>query len=174
MICPNCKAENIPGAEFCESCGADLHDLAHPSADDDFSYHLMNDRLGEIESNQVPSVTPRDPVAFAIYLMQTEGAECVLVMDGGELVGILTERDILLKAAGEKVDLNAIPVRQTMTPDPVVLRADDTLAVALHKMSVGDFRHIPLVLGDGQMRVVSARDVFRHVSVFISEQPATA
>lgn len=174
MICPDCKAENIPGADVCASCGHDLQALDLPSAVDEFTHHLMHDRLGDLESREAPVVAPRDPVFFAIHLMQRLGAECVLVKEGDRLVGILTERDVLLKAAGGKVDLNAVTVGQTMTPDPVVLREDDTLAVALHKMSVGEFRHIPLVTNRGATRVVSIQDVFRHISAFIQEQPAPA
>ena len=50
-----------------------------------------------------------------------------------------------------------------MTPDPVVLRSEDTLAVAIHKMAVGGFRHIPIMDGDRPLGVVSAADVFRHL-----------
>jgi CBS domain-containing protein len=60
-----------------------------------------------------------------------------------------------------------------MTPDPVVLQQDDTLAVALHKMSVGGFRHIPIIAGGRPVRVVSIADLFRHVSVFIHKVPAS-
>ena len=45
--------------------------------------------------------------------MQRRGIECVLVKDGAKVVGILTERDILMKAVGDKVDLNAVAVRQS-------------------------------------------------------------
>jgi CBS domain-containing protein len=56
-------------------------------------------------------------------------------------------------------------VRDFMTPDPVVLRPDDTLAVAIHKMAVGGFRHIPVVDASGRpTAVVSAADVFRHLA----------
>jgi CBS domain-containing protein len=52
-----------------------------------------------------------------------------------------------------------------MTPDPVVLRPDDPIAVAIHKMAVGGFRHIPIVdAGHLPTGVVSARDVFRHIA----------
>jgi CBS domain-containing protein len=52
-----------------------------------------------------------------------------------------------------------------MTRDPVVLRHDDPIAVAIHKMAVGGFRHIPIVDGGGQPTgVVSAKDVFRHIA----------
>ena len=171
MICPDCKADNIAGADFCESCGHDLHALDHPTAEDSFTEHLMNDRLGELKADEVQAVTPGDPVSLAIHIMQRTESESVLVKEGDELVGILTERDVLLKAAGDKVDLNAIAVRKIMTADPVVLRDDDTLAIALHKMSIGGFRHIPLLTQGEAKRVVSIQNVFHHISAFIHEQP---
>jgi CBS domain-containing protein len=173
-ICPDCKAENIPGADFCASCGHDLHKLDHPIADDTFSYHLTHDTLGSVQSREVPIVSPRDPVAFAVHRMQETNSGCVLVKEGERLVGILTERDILLKASGPTDDLNAVTVAEAMTPDPIVLRAEDVLAVALHKMSVGEFRHIPLMVGGQVTRVVSIRDVFRYISPFIHEEPVHA
>jgi len=174
MICPDCKAENIPGADFCESCGHDLHELNLPKAEGVFTSHLLNDRLGDLRSTEAPVVSPGDPVSFAIHLMQQRRADCVLVKEGEQLYGILTERDVLLKAAGEKVDLIAATAGQVMTRDPVFLEADDTLAVALHKMSVGEFRHIPLRIDGRVTRVVTIQDVFQHVSAFIQEQPTPA
>jgi CBS domain-containing protein len=174
MICPDCKTDNIPGADVCVSCGHDLHWLDLPSAGDEFSEHLLNDRLGDLEAKETPFVSPTDPVGFAISLMQRLGTGCALVTQNEQLAGILTERDILLKAAGENVDLNAMTVREIMSPDPVVLREDDTLATALHKMSSGGFRHIPLVRDGRATRVISIRDVFRHVSTFIHKEPARA
>jgi CBS domain-containing protein len=55
-----------------------------------------------------------------------------------------------------------------MTQDPVVLRHDDPIAVAIHKMAVGGFRHIPILDGGGlPTGVVSAKDVFRHIAEII-------
>ena len=51
-----------------------------------------------------------------------------------------------------------------MTPDPVVLRHDDTIAVAINKMAVGGFRHIPIVEDGRPTGVVTARDVFHHLA----------
>ena len=56
------------------------------------------------------------------------------------------------------------PISELMTRDPVVLRQDDTIAVAINKMAVGGFRHVPIVDGHRPVAVVSARDVFRHIS----------
>ena len=83
--------------------------------------------------------------------------------DAGRLVGIFTDRDAVVKVAGKRLD--AFDVRDFMTPDPVVLRREDTLAVAVHKMAVGEFRHIPVVEDDGTpIGVVAAADVFRHIA----------
>ena len=171
MICPDCMTDNIQGADFCESCGYDLHNLDLPGAEGEFTYHLLNDRVGDLEMKEPRSVSPRDPVAFAIHIMQRYEVSCVLVYEDNHLAGIMTERDVLLKAAGEKVDLNALTVGALMTPDPVVLDEDDTLAVALHKMSIGGFRHIGVVAKDRATRVLSARELFRHVSAFIHTVP---
>jgi len=78
-----------------------------------------------------------------------------------QLIGIFTDRDAVVKAAGKRLD--AFDVRDFMTPDPVVLRRDDTIAVAIHKMAVGEFRHIPIVDDGRPIGVVSAADVFRHL-----------
>lgn len=171
MICPDCMAENIPGADVCAECGQDLSNLSLPGVDNPFTYHLLHDQLGDV-ARPPRTVSPGDPVTLAIHHMQKHGTGCVLVLEDEKLVGILTERDVLLSAAGAKVDLNAVAVRELMTEDPVILREDDTLAVALHKMSIGEFRHIPLVKQGRVAGVVSIRDVLRHVSEFIHEQPA--
>ena len=97
-------------------------------------------------------------------LMQEHGIGCVAV-DSGRLVGILTERDVVLKLAGRS--LEGIRVRDVMTPDPVVLRSDDTIAVAIHKMALGGFRHIPLVSGGRATGIVSARDLSHHLVTLI-------
>lgn len=172
MICPDCQTDNIRGTDICESCGHDLRSLDVSAGEDAFTAHVLNDHLGEIGVEQPLDVSPGDPVALAIHVMQQHRIGCVLVEEGDKLVGILTERDVLLKAAGENVDLNALAVRQIMTPDPVILRDEDTIAVALHKMSVGGFRHIPLVTNGRPPRVISIRDVFRHISPYISGELA--
>jgi CBS domain-containing protein len=94
--------------------------------------------------------------------MQAEAVDCLLVTDHGELVGIFTDRDAILKVAGRPSA--GITVGDVMTPDPVILRSGDPVAVAIHKMAVGGFRHVPIVDRGQATGVVSARDVFRHLA----------
>ena len=97
--------------------------------------------------------------------MRGDGVDAVLVVDGDRLKGIFTERDALLKLAGRS--LAGITVRDVMTKDPVVLREDDTIAVAINKMAVGGFRHIPLVDAGRPTGIVTARDVFHRIAEIV-------
>jgi len=94
--------------------------------------------------------------------MHAAEADCVLVTEEGRLVGIFTDRDAVVKAAGTRLD--AFHVSDFMTSDPVVLRPDDPIAIAIHKMAVGGFRHIPIVDDGRPTGVVTARDVFDHLA----------
>ena len=94
--------------------------------------------------------------------MHEAEADCVLVTVDDRLVGIFTDRDAVVKAAGKRLD--AFHVRDFMTPDPVVLRHDDPIAIAINKMAVGGFRHIPIVEDGRPTGVVTARDVFHHLA----------
>lgn len=168
MVCPDCRAENIEGADVCISCGADLRELKLPRAETELEDRLTNGHLRDMAVPKALNVSPKDPVFLAVHFMRQHNTECVLVRDDAEnIVGILTERDVLMKAAGADTDLMALAVGDIMSPDPVMLREEDTIAVALHKMAVGGFRHIPFVGADGTTLMVSIQDVFHHVAPYI-------
>jgi CBS domain-containing protein len=107
-------------------------------------------------------VSPDTQADVAIERMHEAGIDCLLVMSGDRLVGIFTDRDAVVRAAGKR--LEAFTVGDFMTPEPVTLRHTDPIALAIHRMAVGGFRHIP-ILQDGRPRgVVTARDVFHHLA----------
>jgi CBS domain-containing protein len=106
------------------------------------------------------SVAPTASVRQAIERMQQGRAGCVLVEDKGVLTGIFTERDVLTKIVGTSLDLDRTTVETVMTRNPESLGPDDRVSYALNKMSIGGFRHIPLVDDDGHpVGVVSMRNV---------------
>jgi len=165
MICPECRHDNIEGADTCQNCGQDLFGVARlaprrGSEAPDFITQL----LAEIPAQSPVRVTTTDPVGLAVRFMQNADTDCLLVMSGTQLAGIITPWDILHKVAGPDEDLNAVTCGQIMTADQVFLRDDDAVAVALNKMSVGGFRHIPLLQGGTPTAVVSIRDVFKHLA----------
>ena len=165
MICPECRHDNIEGVDRCENCGHDLFGLDHPaSMQGDRGPHFIAERLAEVPAQSPVRVSTTDPVGLAVRLMQNADTDCLLVMNGTQLAGIITPWDILHKVAGPDEDLNAVTCGQIMTADPVFLRDNDDIAVAINKMSVGGFRHIPLLQGGTPTAVVSIRDVFRYLA----------
>jgi len=153
LICPSCGAENIEGTDTCEQCQMDLVSIGALQRDDPLAVPLSSLRLSK------PLTIQRGgTVREAVELLARDPNSAVVVFDGVEVVGIFTERDVLKKIAGQGGLLDA-PIANLMTPDPVLLRENDTIAVALNKMGSGGFRHIPL-LQDGQVvAIVTVRDV---------------
>ncbi len=161
MLCPVCHHDNFAGDDVCSNCGADLaaSDVPQPAAD--FHATVLGEHLDSLGVGSPKTVDPQTPVSDAIRRMHAEGTDCLLVTAEGRLIGIFTDRDAVVKVAGKR--LEAFDVRDFMTPDPVVLRHDDTIAVAIHKMAVGEFRHVPIVADGRPIGVVAAADVFRHL-----------
>jgi CBS domain-containing protein len=162
MICPVCQWRNYAGEDICENCGADLRATDIPEPATSFQGKLLGAHLDELGAPEPETIDTDAPVGDAIARMRREGLDCLLVTHDGALVGIFTDRDAVLKVAGRATDRRS--VSELMTPDPVVLRRDDPIAVAINKMAVGGFRHVPIVDAGRPIAVVSAKDVFRHIS----------
>ncbi len=122
---------------------------------------------GMILSTPISELTLRDPVMVdgsatvvdAVKAMNESHTGCVLVGKAGKLAGIFTERDVLNKVVF-KPDNRGFRVDSVMTANPETLSASDTIAFALNKMSVGGFRHIPIVDRAGKpVGVLSVRDL---------------
>jgi 2-oxoglutarate/2-oxoacid ferredoxin oxidoreductase subunit beta len=130
---------------------------------------LANDTLRDA-INQTPLVVDAETtLAETIGRMQAEHRGCALVLDGGQLAGIFTERDVLMRVAGRALDLERTAVSACMTPAPVTLPADASVAYALHLMVLEGFRHIPVVDEAGQpTAVVSMRELIEYLSEFFN------
>jgi CBS domain-containing protein len=162
MICPVCGYNNLQGEDECANCGADLRNADIPEPSSAFEAILVDVPLGAVKHHTPLTIAPSASAADAVRQMQAANVGCLLVEDAdGTLRGILSERDLLLKLTGS--GLEDVGVADLMTSDPVVLRGDDSVAVAIHKMAVGGFRHIPLVAGGHVTGIVSARDIFAHI-----------
>lgn len=106
------------------------------------------------------------PASVAVREMTEHDLGAVTVEDDmGRVVGIFTERDVLLRAisGGEKwLDSSLSAV---MTPDPVTVMATDSVAEAIHRMKEGHFRHLPVVDDGGRaIAMLSIRRVIADVA----------
>jgi CBS domain-containing protein len=125
----------------------------------DVGREMLETAIGELKRSAPVTVAPTATVARAAELMRKKKVGAVLVKKGRALAGIFTERDLVARAMATRNWAGA-PVKKFMTPAPETLKLGDPVAYALNKMSVGRFRHVPLVDGGGALvGIVSIRDI---------------
>lgn len=89
---------------------------------------------------------PRDTVAQIALMMRDEDTGCIPVCQAGHLVGIITDRDLVLRALLDRDrDPRERTAQQIMTADPWVISPDADLAVAGEKMDDHQIRRLPVV-----------------------------
>ena len=164
MTCPDCGHGNLAGSDHCEHCGQDLRSVDVPQPKSGLQRCIMETPLRELNPAAALTVPPGEPIAKVIRLMRENRQGSVLVVDRERLTGIFTERDIVNRVTGAARDLEATPISSVMTREPRALREDDTLAFALHRMSVGNYRHVPIVTEGKPLRFVSVRGVLAYLN----------
>jgi CBS domain-containing protein len=163
MICPVCNFDNLPGSEVCARCLQDIAQLDLPAAQDRVQRSLMEDPVSVLRPKTPISVRPDTKIGDAMNTLLANNIGAVLVLEAdGTLVGILSERDLLMKVAGREDFEAGRPVREFMTPKPEAVRATDSLAFVLHKMDSGSYRHLPVLAEGKAVGVISVRDMLRH------------
>ncbi|HFE67093.1 MAG TPA: CBS domain-containing protein, partial [Chloroflexi bacterium] len=126
---------------------------------------MLEDTLADLNPKPPITVDADTSLEKAVRQMNTHNIGCLLITDDNDkLIGIFTERDVLMRVTGLVDDLAAADVGDYMTADPVALTADLPIAQALHEMSVHGFRHLPLVDGENHPEgIISFRDVIDHM-----------
>ena len=165
MLCPSCGYDNIEGADRCEECVTSLRQFDVPRADraEGLARSVMEDDLHQIEQEFV-GVDSDTPALEAIEKMRAAHVGCALVIEGGKLLGIFTERDVLNRLTGKTALAPTTAVKDLMSPNPETLRETDSVATALSKMSLGRYRHIPVQKTDGTYAVTSIKHVLKYIA----------
>ena len=165
MNCPSCGHENIDGIDRCENCLASFRQLDIPSADaaEGLALSVMEDNLSRLDQDETIAVAPDMPALDVTQLMKNSNSGCALVVEGGKLVGIFTEHDVLKKVNGGG-DLTSVTVKELMSRNPETLHEEDSVAEALNKMSLGRYRHIPVAKADGSYTVTSIKSVLKYIA----------
>ena len=102
-------------------------------------------------------------VADAVESMRRENAGCLLVTDGGRLVGLFTERDLLTRVLAKGRAL-AGPIASRDDPRPVTVGPKDPVRTAIRRMQKGGYRHLPVVDEEGRpVGILSARRVVHYL-----------
>jgi CBS domain-containing protein len=166
MKCPSCGYQNLPGTDACEQCQTSLTQEDVPQARTDIERSLMEDPIESLQPIRPLTVGLNTSLEDAIQLMRNHGIGCVLITDeSGRLAGILTERDLLQKVAGQGLDLGRCIVRDFMSQAPESSKPEHPLAYGLHRMIISDIRYLPLVDMRGRPSgIVSSRDIIAYMA----------
>jgi CBS domain-containing protein len=143
----------------------DLTHIDRPVATDRIERSLMEDPVSVLRPKLPVTVRPGTTVGETIQIMLANDIGALLVVsDHGKLLGIFSERDLLVRVAGLHPDYADLPVEEFMTPKPETVTIDDKLCFALHKMDVGGYRHLPVLREGRPVGVLSVRDMLRHIT----------
>ncbi|HEX8226234.1 MAG TPA: CBS domain-containing protein [Allosphingosinicella sp.] len=119
-------------------------------------------KVAEFMTQDVETVTPDQPIQEAAQFMLRADAGAMPVSEGDKLIGMVTDRDITVRAVAEGRGPDT-PVRDVMTEDLVYCFDDDEAEDVAIKMSDAQVRRMPVLSRDGEnlVGIVSLADISR-------------
>jgi CBS domain-containing protein len=165
LVCPYCDHEVIPGADACDACGQPLTESHLPVPATAVERSLLSDRVRLFQGRQPLVVSPTMPVQEVLRLLVDNKVGCVVVAEQGKLVGIFSERDVLMKLGERAAELSGRPVKDFMTSKVESLPPTAKIAFAVQRMDQGGYRHVPIVNEKGEAAgIFSVRDILSYLT----------
>jgi CBS domain-containing protein len=113
-----------------------------------------------IKPRDIYWVSADDSVRQAVHYLCERKTGAVAVKEGEHVVGIFSERDLMHRVVNVSLDIDAVRVRQVMTPDPISVRLDDEMRHAKSVMFKCGVRHLVVVGNGGVYKgLISMRDL---------------
>jgi CBS domain-containing protein len=119
---------------------------------------------------QIFSVTASTSVLDALKLMTEKNISALLIMQGGQLLGIFTERDYARKIVLHGKASKDTPISEAMTPNPITVTLSDSIDLCMQMMTDKHIRHLPVVAENQVVGMVSIGDVVKFI---IADQKQT-
>lgn len=119
----------------------------------------MAETISDVMTRDPVTLDAGSPVVEAAKRMKEQGIGDVIVLDGGKVCGILTDRDIVVRAIASGMDLSATTVGSICSSEVTALKPDDTIDSALRVMRERAIRRLPVVKGGKAVGVVSIGDL---------------
>lgn len=113
------------------------------------------------KGHAVFSCHPDDTLADVVASLMQRNCGSLVVLDGEQMVGIVTERDILRSCAETRGPLDFVQVSERMTTDPITARLDDEVAGLMGVMTERRIRHLPVIENGRLCGMISIGDVVK-------------
>lgn len=131
---------------------------------DELSELMLEQSVSSVAVNHPATIGPDDPLRMALFRMRQRHARALLVVERGVLVGIVTDRDVVLAIDRPGDDGSDIRVRDVMTPDPLTVHPDDPLGKAAQLLCLDGVHHLPIV-EDGEIKGLVAQGPVLHAII---------
>ena len=115
------------------------------------------------KGSAVWSIAPNAMVFDAIQLMADKNVGALPVVEQGELLGIISERDYTRKVILKGKSSKDTPVRDVMTQKPVTVQPGDSVSECMHLMTEKRVRHLPVMDGGKMVGLLSIGDLVRRI-----------
>jgi CBS domain-containing protein len=115
------------------------------------------------KGNQVYSIGPGAKVIEALQLMAQKDVGALAVMEGGRLIGMISERDSARKVILHGKSSQDVPVREIMTADVFTISPDETIERCMALVTQRRIRHLPVCEGEKLIGLVSIGDLVKEV-----------
>jgi len=123
---------------------------------------------GSVCKRGVVTVTPTDDLIAAAHVMREKHVGYLIVSDSsphGRVMGVLTDRDIVVAVLAQEVDARALKVGDVMTRDPLVIDEAQSIEAVLRHMREAGVRRVPVVDHSGALSgVLSIDDVLERIA----------
>ena len=130
----------------------------------DLRKSLKEEKIQSLRLHTPFCVEAGTPIGNVLKEMAGRRIGHAIVIKEKKVIGIFTERDALTRMVEQKIG-SGTPVDSLMTPDPKVLKKDDSVAEAIRLMSQGGYRHLPILNEREEIAgIVSVRDILQYLA----------
>jgi len=132
---------------------------------------LLSDTVKRLAPSEPIRLGPEATVQEAVAKMVADRRAAVVIVDqAGRLIGIFTERDVLMRVVNPGRDARRTRLDEVMTPDPEALSPDDRIYYAINRMTTAGYRMVPLVDADRRpVGIVTVNDVAKWLAEIFPE-----
>ncbi|MFH1978361.1 MAG: CBS domain-containing protein [Candidatus Aenigmatarchaeota archaeon] len=123
----------------------------------------------DVMTPSVKTITPQETVQEAGRLMRDMGLACLIVVDKGKLVGIITEMDLVKGVIAEDKKASLVKIKEVMTKEVIMIDPEATVEEAAEVMTDHKVKKLPVVQDSKLIGLLTSMDIVASEPKFIEQ-----